>query len=169
MQPSSLSMTRVLGTAAVAVVCLLAIPLASQARDHDGDDEGRCRQESKHHKKHHQDNCNPVNRGIPAPPIPGFILSLVNGNAGRGYYARPRNTSCYEQRREVRYYGYERARSNSLEAAVQLALARNGYYNGPIDGDLGPRSRRAIANYQEDRGLRVTGYPNSSLLNSLGL
>jgi len=62
-----------------------------------------------------------------------------------------------------------RARSNSLEAAVQLALARNGYYNGPIDGDLGSRSRRAIANYQQDRGLRITGYPNSSLLSSLGL
>jgi len=155
--------TRVLGTAALAAVCLLAAPLASQARDHD-DDNGRNYRQSRHHN-----NNNQGRRSISVPNIPGFILSLANGYAGRGYYYGPRNTSYYEQRPQVRYYGNESARSNSLEASVQLALARNGYYNGPIDGNIGPRSRRAIANYQQDRGLRVTGHPDSSLLSSLGL
>ena len=36
---------------------------------------------------------------------------------------------------------------SSVGADVQQTLAAQGYYNGPIDGDIGPRSRRAIANY----------------------
>ena len=56
-----------------------------------------------------------------------------------------------------------------MEASVQRALARNGYYRGPIDGNIGPMSRRAIASYQNDHGLRVTGYPDGNLLNALGL
>ena len=56
-----------------------------------------------------------------------------------------------------------------MDAAVQQALARAGYYRGPIDGSLGPVSRQAISNYQADRGMRVTGTLNSSLINSLGL
>ena len=158
-------MARVLGPAALAAACLLALPLASQAKDHH-DDNGGNNRNSKHHKSNNQYNNN---RGFSAQSIPGFILSLANGYAGRGYYYGPQNTTYYEQRPEVRYYGYESARSNSVEAAVQLALARNGYYNGPIDGDIGPMSRRSIANYQQDSGLRITGNLNSSLLNSLGL
>ena len=34
---------------------------------------------------------------------------------------------------------------------------------------IGPMSRRAISNYQADRGMRVTGHSDSNLLNSLGL
>ena len=64
---------------------------------------------------------------------------------------------------------YESPRGNSSNAALQSALAQAGYYRGPIDGDLGPMSRQAIANYQADRGLRVTGYSSNSLLNSMGL
>ncbi len=163
-------MTRVLVTAALAAVCLLVLPLASQAKDHNNDNNGN-NQNSKHHKNNNQYNNNQYNnnRGYSAQSIPGFILSLANGYAGRGYYYGPPNTTYYEQRPGVRYYRYESSRSNSVEAAVQLALARNGYYNGPIDGNIGPMSRRSIAGYQQDHGLQVTGYPNSSLLGSLGL
>jgi len=56
-----------------------------------------------------------------------------------------------------------------MDASVQMALTRSGYYNGPIDGRIGPMSRQAISNYQSDRGFRVTGYPDANLLNSLGL
>lgn len=59
--------------------------------------------------------------------------------------------------------------SSSLEADVQRALKRRGYYYGSIDGDIGPGSRNAIRSYQADRGLAVTGRIDSSLLRSLGI
>lgn len=41
---------------------------------------------------------------------------------------------------------------------LQAALARKGYYHGKLDGDCGPETRRAIAHYQHDLGIPVTGH-----------
>jgi len=54
-----------------------------------------------------------------------------------------------------------------VSVQVQRKLAREGYYRGPIDGIVGPGTRAAIADYQHDNGLRVTGAINGGLLNSL--
>ena len=71
------------------------------------------------------------------------------------------------------YYepGYvERGRVvHSVESDVQYALSRKGYYGGPIDGDVGPRTRAAIRAYQVDKALPVTGRIDRPLLYSLGL
>jgi len=56
----------------------------------------------------------------------------------------------------------------SLEASVQRALRREGYYSGPVDGDIGPRSRAAIREYQADHRMAATGRIDSRLLRSLG-
>lgn len=42
--------------------------------------------------------------------------------------------------------------------AVQRALAQSGFYQGEIDGDLGPASRKAIAQWQSSVGAAATGY-----------
>lgn len=57
----------------------------------------------------------------------------------------------------------------STARGVQMRLAEQGYYRGPIDGDIGPGSRNAIASYQSDHDLRVTGRINDPLLESLRL
>jgi hypothetical protein len=57
----------------------------------------------------------------------------------------------------------------SLTANVQAALEREGYDPGPVDGVMGPGTRDAIADYQSDHGLYVTGEINDSLLRSLEL
>lgn len=57
----------------------------------------------------------------------------------------------------------------SIESAVQMRLSDLGYYQGPIDGDIGPLSHRAIARYQTDRNLPVTGQIDDLLLRSLQL
>ena len=57
----------------------------------------------------------------------------------------------------------------SIVARVQARLAQKGYYRGDIDGDAGPGTRSAIANYQADHDLRATGRINDSLLESLRL
>lgn len=56
---------------------------------------------------------------------------------------------------------------DSTDAAVQRALSRRGYYDGPADGSLGPGSRRAISRYQRDNGLQVTGTVTPGLLRAL--
>ena len=40
---------------------------------------------------------------------------------------------------------------------AQTRLARLGYHPGPIDGDFGPMTSRAIRSYQADYGLPITG------------
>ena len=52
---------------------------------------------------------------------------------------------------------------------VQSALAREGYYDGAIDGNLGPATRKALRRYQRDRGLQVTGDINRAVINALRL
>lgn len=56
---------------------------------------------------------------------------------------------------------------NSLDYSVQQALADLGYYNGPLDGIIGPMSRLAIANFQADNGLEPTGIIDEYLVEYL--
>jgi hypothetical protein len=58
---------------------------------------------------------------------------------------------------------------DSTVAAAQQQLARRGYYRGEIDGIFGSETRRAVARYQSNHGLRVTGYLTIDTLQALGL
>lgn len=66
------------------------------------------------------------------------------------------------------YYG-PGYNSDSLAVQVQQDLEHDGYYEGPIDGIVGPVTSNAIAAYQQDNGLPVTGAINGPLLQSMGL
>jgi hypothetical protein len=57
--------------------------------------------------------------------------------------------------------------NGSRVTAVQRALSREGYYDGAIDGVFGAGTRRALRNYQRDRGLEVTGGITQSVIESL--
>jgi hypothetical protein len=57
----------------------------------------------------------------------------------------------------------------SLPAAVQQELARRGYHPGEADGVLGPQTRNAIAAFQNDQRLPVTGRIDRSVLSALNL
>jgi hypothetical protein len=46
---------------------------------------------------------------------------------------------------------------------IQRRLKDLGYYAGPIDGDAGGATRRAIREYQADQGLAQTGMPTPEL------
>ena len=52
---------------------------------------------------------------------------------------------------------------------VQAALMRLGYYNGDIDGLLGPETRSAITEFQKAKGLRPTGRMDINTLTKLGI
>ena len=59
--------------------------------------------------------------------------------------------------------------TGSTVAAAQEQLAQEGYYRGEIDGVAGPKTQRAIARYQSNHGLHVTGYLTIETLQALGL
>ncbi len=50
---------------------------------------------------------------------------------------------------------------------VQVALYARGYYNGSIDGVIGPETKSAIANYQSNKFLSVTGSLTDELIKHL--
>src|SRR6266540_422302 len=58
---------------------------------------------------------------------------------------------------------------NGVVSSVQSQLAKLGYYGGAVDGVLGDQTEAAIARYQEDKDLSVTGTVTSATLQSLGL
>jgi hypothetical protein len=78
------------------------------------------------------------------------------------------------------YYGYDywddysdyaastyRPSSGSIDTFVQDSLARRGYYSGEIDGVVGPETRSAIREFQNDNNLPVTGRVDSQLVHTL--
>ena len=66
-------------------------------------------------------------------------------------------------------YGYNRLPPDQVIANVQAALQQQGYYQGEVDGLLGPLTRGAIADYQRDHGLYTTSTIDEPTLQSLGM
>jgi len=66
-------------------------------------------------------------------------------------------------------YGYNGLSPDQVTVNVQEQLARAGYYDGPIDGVLGPMTREAIAAFQADNGLAITSAIDEPTLATLGL
>ena len=66
-------------------------------------------------------------------------------------------------------YGYNNLDPGQVIANVQSALQEQGYYRDEVDGLIGPATREALANYQQDHGLPVTSAIDGPTLESLGL
>lgn len=67
------------------------------------------------------------------------------------------------------YVSYPAFATYPVEISVQVELQRQGYYAGPIDGDIGPQTQASIARYQAAVGLPRTGTINEALLRSLNI
>ena len=52
---------------------------------------------------------------------------------------------------------------------LQQALKSRGYYNGPIDGIIGPQTELAVRKFQESNGLPHQGFVTMETLRMLGL
>src|SRR6266513_2758323 len=66
-------------------------------------------------------------------------------------------------------YAYNNLPPDQVIANVQTALQQQGYYQGEVDGLLGPLTRAAVANYQRDHGLYITSAIDRPTLSSLGM
>ena len=75
--------------------------------------------------------------------------------------------NVYEYQEPI--YGYGDLEPAQVIANVQTELQRLGYYPYAVDGQMGPMTRAAIANYQRDNGLSITSAIDEPTLGSLGL
>ncbi len=66
-------------------------------------------------------------------------------------------------------YTYGNLLPDQVIANVQVVLQDAGYYFGPITGSLNVETRAALANYQRDQGLLITGAIDQPTIESLGL
>jgi hypothetical protein len=66
-------------------------------------------------------------------------------------------------------YGYNDLEPTQVIASVQTQLQRLGYYRLAVDGQMGPATRAAIANFQRDNGLSITAAIDRPTLQTLGL
>jgi hypothetical protein len=66
-------------------------------------------------------------------------------------------------------YTYSNLLPDEVIANVQTALQGAGYYYGPITGSLSVDTRAAIANFQRDYGLTITGAIDEPTVGTLGL
>lgn len=58
-------------------------------------------------------------------------------------------------------------RGRNLVRSIQQRLSTRGYYDGPVDGDLGPKTREAIRSYQRMQRYPATGQPSRALFEEL--
>jgi hypothetical protein len=95
-----------------------------------------------------------------------------SGDYPYDYFDNPSDDSDYSP------YDYDDqpASANSDEygtsttvSAVQSGLAKLGYYRGAIDGVEGDETQAALARYQEEHDLSVTGTVTAATLQSLGV
>lgn len=88
-----------------------------------------------------------------------------------GYYDSTYYDDSYgsDQYEPATYTNQQNSDAGSRVSDVQSALAREGYYDGPIDGRLGNATRKALRRYQSDHGLEPTGGINRAVIEALRL
>ena len=101
-------------------------------------------------------------------------FALVNGgywywNSGFWYPAWGYDSSYNSYAYDGPIYGYNDLLPHQVVANVQIELQRQGYYRGAVDGDFGPLTQEALANYQADHGLQVSATVDRQTLRALGL
>ena len=66
-------------------------------------------------------------------------------------------------------YAYANLPPDQVVVNVQEALQDQGYYTGDVDGQLGSKTRDALAAYQKDHNLEVTAAVDEPTVQALGL
>jgi hypothetical protein len=108
---------------------------------------------------------------------PGFYPYYAYGNYPYDYSGYANNDypydyyeySPYNYDDEQGYAPSDQDANNATVSAVQSKLAKLGYYRGAIDGVAGDETQAALARYQEEHDLSVTGTLTAATLQSLGL
>jgi hypothetical protein len=102
------------------------------------------------------------------------VIVLVGGgyyfwDSGYWYPARGYDPSYDYYDYDGPIYTYGNLLPDQVIVNVQRALKQLGYYAGGLTGSLGPTTRQALANYQQDAGLEATGAIDAATVEALGL
>ena len=96
------------------------------------------------------------------------MLKLYTREAGRQLNTLSMRAASPELKNMTETQKIERIQKlegkSSLILSIQKKLRLNGFYLGPIDGQLGPNIKAAISVYQLENGFRVSGTPSIQLL-----
>ena len=103
--------------------------------------------------------------GAPGYYYPGY--SYDDDQERPAYRGAPRSESDSKDSKDPKDAREPNDGKDDLGMDLQRALAHEGYYRGPIDGQIGSGSRAAIRAYQSDHGLEATGRIDGALLRSL--
>ena len=101
-------------------------------------------------------------------------IVLISGgwyflNAGYWYPAWGYNPAAAYYPYNGPIYAYNNLPPDQVIANVQSTLHTQGYYQGEVDGLLGPITRAALGNYQRDNSLYTTEAIDEPTLKSLGM
>jgi Putative peptidoglycan binding domain len=101
-------------------------------------------------------------------------IVLISGgwyflNAGYWYPAWGYNPAAAYYPYNGPIYAYNNLPPNQVIANVQSTLHAQGYYQGEVDGLLGPITRSALGRYQRDNSLYTTEAIDEPTLRSLGM
>jgi hypothetical protein len=79
----------------------------------------------------------------------------------------PQHRAVHHRKSTARHASAPSAHSSSTVRTAQRQLAELGYYDGPIDGVMGPKTAAAIRRFQGDHSLPVTGTLTRATLKAL--
>lgn len=132
-----------------------------QKKDHIGHDEAFRRHWHEWHDRNWwHDHCDTI-VFIPT----GYYF--LDGSYWYPAYGYDPSQSYYDYDGPV--YTYSNLLPDEVIGNVQTALQGAGYYYGPITGSLSVDTRAAIANFQRDYGLPITGAIDEPTVGALGL
>jgi hypothetical protein len=129
--------------------------------DHHFQHHGDSRDNDERHHRHFLKDFDFVAFGLPDWWYPGY--GYVDG----GYSDEDGYSEEGAYNDSVPAYGEQYWQDLAMK--VQWALSQRGYYDGPIDGVMGPDGTRAIRAFQEAQGLPATGRIDPNVLTALKL
>jgi len=106
----------------------------------------------------------PASKAVPASGLAVMPSAEIGQDAARG------RTEGLESGAAVQFPARVRAPAptgRELVRAIQKRLSDRGYYYGPLDGNLGPKTRQAIQVYQRVQRDQSTGQPTRALYEEL--
>lgn len=103
---------------------------------------------------------NQGNAAMPQPPMPPMAP-----NYNRGSQMLPPASEV-----RIAPEALESLKTSAYSvSSLQTALAKRGYYRGPIDGIYGERTRNAVSKFQQAQGFAVNGRADGQIARALGL
>jgi len=82
---------------------------------------------------------------------------------------QPRPKSSYPSAQPNKKLPTDKEALKNIIMRIQLALQFDGYYDGPVDGVMGPKTRESVMKYKQDKGITGAGVLDTDTLNALGI